>query len=108
MDVDKNFELLLVQKNHKELIKKLDSVLKELMKTGDTTLDLSGIEASIAKINVKSKTEDIPKAILALGDVIVKKIKGLEKKQITEWVFKIERDNEGYIDKVKASGTESR
>lgn len=103
---DKNFELLLSQKKHKELIKKLDSILKELMNTKkeDLTIDLSGIEKSIEKINIKSQGEDVPKAILALSDVIVSKIQALETKQISEWTFDIKRDNEGYIDTVKASG----
>lgn len=100
-----SFEVLLSQKNHKELIKKLDAVLKELIKaSSDTTIDLSGIEKSIEKINIKSETEDVPKAILALGDVIVNKIKEIEVTKISEWTFNIERNSEGYISTVKAKG----
>lgn len=93
-------QLLLSEKKHRELIKKLDDILQGL-KTDPTPVDLSEIIKAINDLKNKGESDAIPKAILALSDVIISKV---EKMQLTkkEWTFLIERDNDGYITTVKA------
>lgn len=100
---DKNFELLLREENHKELIMKLDAILKALnSKEESASLDLSGIEAAIAQMKQPANNKEIPNAILALSDVIVSKISEINQEK-KEWTFKVERDADGFIDVVKAT-----
>lgn len=101
---EKNFELLLKEKMHKELIKKLDSILKKI-DTNDTSLDLSGIEVAISQMTVKEEISEIPKSILALSNVILDKIQSIKIQSPTEWDFVIQRDNNGFIESVKATGS---
>lgn len=98
---DKNFELLLSQKKHNELIVKLDAILKELINNKGEAMDTQKIEDAIKKMTVKSEIEEIPKSILALSEVIVSKIQELNTKE-SEWTFNIERDSDGFIEVVKA------
>ncbi len=98
-----DFNNLLKEKRHVELIKKLDAILQGLLQE-DTSLDISGIETAIQSITVKEDIQEIPKAILALSDTILSKITELQKSP-TEWIFDIERDSNGYIDIVKATAT---
>lgn len=94
-------QLLLEEKKHKELIKKLDAILKGV--TQETTpVDMSGIEEAIKALTKKKESDVIPKAILALSDVIIDKIANIKKKK-SEWIFKVERDNDGFINKVVAN-----
>lgn len=100
---DKNFELLLREENHRELIKKLDAILQALnSKEEAAQLDLSGIEASISQLIQPVDNKEVPNAILALSDVIISKISEMNKEK-KEWTFKVERDADGFIDVVKAT-----
>lgn len=94
-------QLLLSEKKHKELIKKLDAILKGVT-TETTPVDMSGIEDAIKALTNKKESDIIPKAILALSDVIIDKITNIKKKK-SEWTFKVERDNDGFINKVVAN-----
>ena len=101
---DKKFELLLKQKMHKELINKLDVILKKI-ESEDTSLDLTGIEMAISKITIKKEIEEIPKSILALSNLILDKIENIKvQKPISEWTFDVQRDSDGFIETVKAKG----
>ncbi len=103
MEISDNFNILLKKKMHNELILKLDSILKNIIEN-DKELDLNGIENAIQNMTIKKEIAEIPNAIIALSDTILKRIQDLQVKRPTEWVFDIERDNEGYIDKVIANG----
>ena len=97
---DKNFELLLKAKQHKEIVAKLDAILQKLL-SNDTTLDTTGLEEAIKGMTLKQELESIPKSILALSDLVVSKLQEL-KKEKSEWVFDVKRDNNGYIETVLA------
>ena len=94
-------QLLLEEKKHKELIEKLDAILK-CINNQSTEVDMSGVEAAIVALTNKKESDIIPKAILALSDVIISKIANI-KKEKKEWTFKVERDSDGFIDVVKAT-----
>ncbi len=102
----KKFELLLQDKMHKELIKKLDSILKKI-NSNDNSLDLTSLETAISNISLRKEIEEIPKSILALSDVILNKINDIKTENVVnispkEWVFDVYRDANGFIDVVKA------
>lgn len=100
---DKQFALLLKEQNHKELIKKLDSILQALGSSEAAEMDLTGIERAIKSIQVTSTPDNsVPTAIMALSDVIIKKIEAIQNIE-QEWTFKVERDSDGFIDIVRAT-----
>lgn len=103
------FDRLLRDKNHKALIKLLGTMVEKLDKPAIevSEVDISGIEKAISAISVtvEQDTVTVPKAIEAIGKVIIAKIENIkQEKQITKWDFKVTRDKKGLIQTVKAIG----
>lgn len=112
LDLDKEFELLLFEKKHKEVISKLNEVLKvfsnieknisniEIPKT-----DVSNIEKILKQIELKSNTDkSVPNSIKNIGEVISNKLEELKEKQVKkEYIFNIERNSSGLINVVKVN-----
>lgn len=104
-EIEENFDTLLKQKNHKEIIGLLSKMLQELSKEGSTSnviVDTSGIERVIKTLDNASKLDQIPSAIKAIGDAITKKIESLKDNTPKQWIFDIERNKQGLINKVNA------
>jgi len=103
------FDRLLNQKYHNQLIAKLDEMLKEVgkeVKSGDVNLDTDRIEELLTLIN--NSSNKLPDAIIALSDVITTKLSALQVERPTKWEFTIERDSDGFIDIVKAVSTNNK
>ena len=80
-----DFNVLLQEKRHKEIIKILTDILKEtsniditVPKIDPITMDLSSIEKLISSINHPDYS-DIPKSIKLIGAEIIKKIDVIKK-----------------------------
>ena len=86
---DLQFDLLLQEKRHKELIKILTAILKNI-ETADTDSTKAAIELLL------QKTNDIPSSIQSIADAIMTRIEKMNSKQ-SEWIFDISRDSYGYI-----------
>jgi len=95
---DMEFNLLLNEKRHKELIEVLKKILLKL----ETTSVSKAIEVSINKLLDNTAKTDIPSSITAIGKVIVDKLEELKTTRNKEWKFKIERNDLGYISSVIA------
>jgi hypothetical protein len=96
---DIEFDLLLKEKRHKEIIQVLSKILGKL----ETNSISKSIELSINKLVDKATDEDIPSSISSLGKVIVNKLEELKNPKPQEWKFKITRDNAGYISELIAN-----
>jgi cell surface protein SprA len=92
-EFDIEFELLLKEKRHKELIKLLSKILTNL----ETDSISKSIELSINKLLDKSINDDLPSSISSIGKIIIDKLEELKNPKPQEWKFKIIRDNAGYI-----------
>lgn len=99
---DQEFQVLLQAKNHKELIKKLDGILKELSSNKDKEIDTSGMEKVISKLKMADELSKTTAAINAMVKVISDKLDE-RKQEDKQWTFKIERDSDGFIDVVRAN-----
>lgn len=86
---DLQFDLLLQEKRHKELIKILTAILKNI-ETADTDSTKEAITILL------QKTNDIPSSIQSIADAIMTKIEKLHSTK-SEWIFDITRDSYGYI-----------
>lgn len=97
------FDRLLAEKRHKELITiltKLVSTLSKAQSQPDIVVDTTNIEKVLKSLENSSKDEKLPSSIKAIGDVIAKKLDNINKP--TQWEFNIERDKKGLIKTVKA------
>lgn len=112
----KNFELLLFEKRHKEVIEVLKEMLSGIENINfdpelkiSNTFDTTILENMISRIATKNDIEKIPAAIMAIGEVISKKINSIKVEQQktpsvpNEWIFTVERDKRGLITKVIAN-----
>jgi Asp-tRNA(Asn)/Glu-tRNA(Gln) amidotransferase C subunit len=97
---EQEFQILLNAKNHKELVKRLDDILKAMGK--DKEIDTSGIEAVISKLQLAGELEKTTTAINAMVTVIAQKLEE-RKQEDRQWTFKVERDSDGFIDVVRAT-----
>jgi hypothetical protein len=90
------FELLLSEKRHKEMIGVLKSILTNLDKLNQTsTKDILD--------SILASTSEIPASIKAIVGVILVKLEELKvKEQPSEWVFEVDRSLDGYITTVTA------
>ena len=98
---DIEFDLLLKEKRHKELI----DVLKKILLRLDSDSISKSIEKSISLLITKDSNKldkEIPSSIVSIGNAIIKKIEEINKVQTKEWVFSIERNTYGYISSVIA------
>lgn len=88
------FDLLIKDKRHKELISILKSILKNLDGVNkETTRDL--LELLI------SKSDTLPTSIQSIATVIIAKMEELHDKD-REWEFEVNRNDYGYITTVTA------
>ncbi len=96
---DIEFQSLLDQKRHKEIIVKMTAMLKELSKLESDpkiVVDTTKIENVLKTLNSSSDLKNIPSSIKAIGDVLSKKIDDIiNKKTPTEWIHTIKRDKKG-------------
>lgn len=100
---DKQFELLLNEKKHKELITILTKILVSLDNNSTPiTFDNSKVENLLTTLVDKSD-DSIPKSITLIGNAIIKKIEELKIiqqpaiKLKEQWEFKVNYDDKGYI-----------
>ena len=108
MDVieDIQFENLLKEKQHKQLLTILGKILKEIGDNKTVTIDKVTSEIDLEGLKNMLTFTDIPIAIKSLGDILVEKLGEL--KRPNDWHFKINRDNSGYIVSVDAKQKESK
>ena len=114
-DTLKEFELMLYEKRHKEVIEVLKSVLESIDRIDfnpevkiSNKIDTKILEDMVSKIATKNDIEKIPAAIMAIGDVISKKINAIKinapvVNYPNEWTFTVERDRRGLITKIIAN-----
>lgn len=107
MEINRNqeFDRLLKEKNHKELIMKLDDILKELSKErgeSENEIDISGIEEAINGLQLAEELQKTTTAIDAMVSTIAKKLDE-RKEEKKQWTFKVKRDADGFIDVVEAT-----
>lgn len=106
---EKEFEMLLQQKRHTEVIALMTSILAEIGQTKDTEVnvdvDTTKLEKIIAKINTAPDFSEIPNSIKTIGDVIAKKLKAQKYPEpVKDWTHTIQRDGEGLISIVTSKG----
>lgn len=103
---DKDFELMLQQNNHKDIMKALTDIIKKLSREPTeikVDTDISGIEKAIKKLNMNPELSKLPTSIKLIGEEIIKKIERINiKEKPSEWTHTIERDSEGFIKIVKS------
>jgi len=106
-DEAKEFQTLLEEKRHKELIDILKKILVNL--NGKTTsTNNEGVEKLLDVIASKQNDTSIPKSITAIGNAIIKKIDEIKIAQTTpikikeEWEFIVHRNNNGFITSITA------
>jgi len=88
-----DFEILLNEKRHKELIDILKKILVNLTQKSDTT----NIEAILKKV-ASNSDDSTPKSIELIGEAIINKIKEINTPQVNkEWKFVVNRNNNGFI-----------
>jgi hypothetical protein len=103
MNEDLEFERLLIEKRHSELI----VLLTKMLNKPSSTTDLKKIESLLTLLSEK-KEDNIPKSIQILSESIIKSqnklistIEELKNKK-GEWTFEIIRNTYGNIYEVKA------
>ena len=103
MNEDLEFERLLTEKRHSELI----VLLTKMLDKPQSSIDLKKIEDLLGLIS-KKKEDDIPKSIKILSENIIKSqeklistINELKNKK-GEWTFEVLRNTYGNIYEVKA------
>ena len=103
MNEDLEFERLLTEKRHSELI----ILLTKMLNKPQSSIDLKKIEDLLGLIS-KKKEDDIPKSIKILSENIIKSqeklistINELKNKK-GEWTFEVLRNTYGNIYEVKA------
>ena len=103
MNEDLEFERLLTEKRHSELI----ILLTKMLNKPQSSIDLKKIEGLLGLISEK-KEDDIPKSIKILSENIIKSqeklistINELKNKK-GEWTFEVLRNTYGNIYEVKA------
>ena len=103
MNEDLEFERLLTEKRHSELI----ILLTKMLDKPQSSIDLKKIEGLLGLISEK-KEDDIPKSIKILSENIIKSqeklistINELKNKK-GEWTFEVLRNTYGNIYEVKA------
>jgi hypothetical protein len=104
IDTDKDFEALIAQKNHREIIAALGKILNKLsveQNQPDVVVDTTGIEKVLKTIKNTSVDDKLPSAIKAMGEAITKKLDNLKKPD--NWTFNIQRDKSGLIKTVTAT-----
>jgi hypothetical protein len=106
---EKKFEMLLLQKRHKEVITLMTKLLTEVSKPKDSEInvevDTSKLEKIIEKINTAPDFSEIPNSIKLIGDAITKKLATQTYPEpIKNWTHTIVRDNEGFINIVTSKG----
>lgn len=107
---EKEFDLLIAEKRHREIIQIMGNILSEVSKDpviqekGDTevnvSVDTSKMEKILEKINTSSDFSSIPNSIKLIGDAIIKKMESNNKSK--EWIFKVKRDGQGLMDTIHA------
>jgi len=97
------FAELLNDKRHKEIIEVLKNILVNLSDNSKNESIGKLMSFILSKVN----DDKIPKSISVISQVISEKldkiITGQNNKSDDEWIFIINRDEEGYIDTVRAS-----
>lgn len=97
-DNDVEFDALVKEKRHKEMV----DVLKKIL---STMTDLNKDHYSVALKKLLESSESLPGSIKSILDVVMKKIDSIKQKdKVTKWTFKVKRDEEGYIDTIIADG----
>jgi len=106
-DEAKEFQTLLEDKRHKELIDILKKILVNL--NGKTTsTNNEGVEKLLEVISTKQNDTSIPKSIAAIGNAIIKKIEEIKVAQVNpikvkeEWEFIVKRNSNGFITSIIA------
>lgn len=99
---DIEFNELLKEKRHKDIMTLLTNILKEItnkeFNIETTTLDISKLEKAIKNINIKQPDlSEIPKSITLLGESIVNKIELIKNDKPKQWIHTIKRDSQGLI-----------
>lgn len=103
MNEDLEFERLLTEKRHSELI----VLLTKMLNKPQSSIDLKKIEELLGLISEK-KEDNIPKSIQILSESIINNQKELIstikeiKNKKSEWTFEIMRNTYGNIYEVKA------
>jgi hypothetical protein len=105
---DKEFELLLSQKRHSELMIMLNKIFEELGKEQESInnevnveIDTSKLENIIKTLNNAPDTNDIPKSIQAMGKVLEKHFKAMKfPEPVRKWKHTINRDNQGLYQEI--------
>jgi len=88
------FESLVKEKKFNEII----SILKNILISLQPTEDNSKVEALLKQILDKEQ-EPFPQSIQLIGEAILNKI---SEKDTREWLFTVERDNQGLIKTITA------
>ena len=88
------FESLVKEKKFNEII----SILKNILISLRPTEDNSKVEALLKQILDKEQ-EPFPQSIQLIGEAILNKI---SEKDTREWLFTVERDNQGLIKTITA------
>jgi len=100
---DKEFELLLSQKRHSEVMTMMNMILDELVKESEVPptevnveVDTSKIEKIIAKINTAPDFSEIPNSIKAMNKVLEKHFKAMKfPEPVRKWKHTVNRDSQG-------------
>lgn len=103
-NIEDNFDKLLEDKRHKEVINVLKEILLYLSKNNTKSLIYSeNIEKILGELSKNNTNEDLPKSILTLGKIIEDKLTEIKtKEQSYNWEFIIHRDHKELITKVDA------
>jgi len=105
---EKEFELLLSQKRHTELMVMLNKILEELIVEAEPTntevnveVDTTKLEKIIAKINTSPDMSEIPNSIKAMGKVIETQFKKMKfPEPVRKWKHTINRDSQGLYNEI--------
>lgn len=97
-----DFNRLLEDKRHKEILNVLKEILISLSKKDDVP-NFDKIENILKEISVNKNEDELPKSILNLGKIIEQKLGELKSNDINyNWEFTIHRDHRDFIVKVDA------
>jgi hypothetical protein len=98
-DNDIEFDALVKEKRHKEMV----DILKKIL---STMTDLNKDHYSVILKKLLESSESLPGSIKSILEVILKKMDSIKQvnKVVTNWTFKVKRDEEGYIDTIIAEG----
>lgn len=105
LEVEDDFQKLLEDKRHKEIILVLKEILLSLsnINSQETGYNTETIEKILKEVALNKPQDDLPKSILTLGKIIEDKLSTINaREQATNWEFIIHRDHRDLISKVDA------